>query len=156
MKYNLYLAAITVLLFLGSCSDNEDEIDTQPPVIDMSISDAFPTQCAVLQRGKSYDFVALFTDNFALGSYSLDIHHNFDHHTHSTEVNDCEMAPVKAPVNPWLVIEGFPLPSGEKSYRTKLKLQVPEDIDTGDYHFLIKLTDKEGWQTISGISIKVQ
>jgi hypothetical protein len=32
---------------------------------------------------------------------------------------------------------------------------VPEDVDTGDYHFLIKVTDKEGWQAIRGLSIDI-
>nr|WP_244939634.1 DUF4625 domain-containing protein [Arcticibacter tournemirensis] len=33
---------------------------------------------------------------------------------------------------------------------------MPADADPGDYHFMIKLTDKEGWQTIKGLSIKLQ
>nr|WP_229206214.1 DUF4625 domain-containing protein [Dyadobacter fermentans] len=35
------------------------------------------------------------------------------------------------------------------------QIDVPADIDPGDYHFMIRLTDKEGWQTIRGISIKI-
>ncbi|WPR75927.1 DUF4625 domain-containing protein [Algoriphagus sp. NG3] len=155
MKIQSVFLIASLSIAMIACSGNEDEIDTQLPVIDMDFAEAFPKQCDVLERGETYEFTARFIDNFELGSYSLDIHHNFDQHTHSTEVNDCTMDPVKTPVNPWLIIEGFPIPSGQKEYLVTQVLEVPEDIDPGDYHFMIKLTDKEGWQTIRGISIKV-
>jgi len=155
---NQYYRLAMLLLVVGftSCQSKEDEIDTQPPVIDMAFADAFPQQCEVLQRGETYSIVALFTDNFQLGSYSLDIHHNFDHHTHSTDVIECERQPSKIPVNPWLIIEGHEIPSGQRHYQVSLPLSVPTDVDTGDYHLMIKLTDKEGWQTIKGISISIR
>ncbi|WP_192349606.1 DUF4625 domain-containing protein [Algoriphagus sp. Y33] len=155
MKITSLIGAALLSLMFMSCAGNEDEIDTRPPSISMDFAEASPAQCAVFQRGETLSFEAQFRDNFELGSYSLDIHHNFDHHTHSTEVNDCQMEPVKTPVNPWLVIEGFSIPSGQSAFRASEELEIPEDIDPGDYHFMIKLTDKEGWQTIRGISIKI-
>jgi hypothetical protein len=152
--YKLILFAVA--LGFSGCEGSGDEVDTQLPFIDMAFEGAFPQQCAILQRGETYTVQALFTDNFELGSYSLDIHHNFDHHTHSTEVNDCEMESIKTPVNPWLLIEGFQIPSGQKSHHISLPLTVPAGVDTGDYHLMIKLTDKEGWQRIKGIPILVR
>jgi hypothetical protein len=32
---------------------------------------------------------------------------------------------------------------------------VPAGVDDGDYHFMIRLTDEEGWQSIKGISVKL-
>jgi hypothetical protein len=156
MKNYCRLALIAVTLGFYACQGNEDEIDTQAPIINMAFDEAFPQQCEVLQRGETYTIETLFTDNFELGSYSLDIHHNFDHHTHSTDVTECERQPIKEAVNPWLIIEGHEIPSGQKSHRISLPLSVPTDVDTGDYHLMIKLTDKEGWQTIKGIWIIVQ
>lgn len=150
-----------VLLFLASaslftaCSSDNDSVDTEYPVIDISSSDAFPVQCSEVSRGEKITFRALFSDNAELGSYSLDIHHNFDHHNHSTEVNDCSNDPVKKPVNPMLYINSVTIPKGLKSYQAVQEISIPQDIDPGDYHFLIRLTDKEGWQTIKGISIKI-
>jgi hypothetical protein len=156
MKKTKSLIALLIgLLTLASCSSDNNEIDTAYPVIDISASNAFPIQCSEITRGQKITFRAKFTDNAALGSYSLDIHHNFDHHTHSTEVNNCVSDPVKKPVNPMLYINSVTIPNGEKSYEAVQEITIPSDIDPGDYHFMIRLTDKEGWQTIKGLSIKI-
>lgn len=156
MKKTKSLATLLIgLLALASCSSDNNEIDTEYPVIDISASNAFPIQCSEITRGQKITFRAKFTDNAALGSYSLDIHHNFDHHTHSTEVNNCVADPVKKPVNPMLYINSVTIPNGEKSYEAVQEITIPTDIDPGDYHFMIRLTDKEGWQTIKGLSIKI-
>lgn len=156
MKKTKSLIAVLIgLLALASCSSDNNEIDTEYPVIDISASNAFPIQCSEITRGQKITFRAKFTDNAALGSYSLDIHHNFDHHTHSTEVNNCVADPIKKPVNPMLYINSVTIPNGEKSYEALQEITIPTDIDPGDYHFMIRLTDKEGWQTIKGLSIKI-
>jgi hypothetical protein len=145
---------LSILLFT-SCESDKNEIDTEYPVIDVSAVNAFPIQCSAVTRGQKITFRAKFTDNTQLGSYSLDIHHNFDHHTHSTEVNNCDTEPVKKPVNPMLYINSVTIPSGQKSYEATQEITIPNEVDPGDYHFMIRLTDKEGWQTIKGLSIKV-
>jgi hypothetical protein len=144
------------LAFFAGCSKDEKTVDTEYPVIDISVQDAFPKQCSELNRGETVRFRALLKDNVRLGSFSVDIHHNFDHHSHSTEVNNCTMDPVKAPVNPFLYIRSFPVPEGTSSYSANVDIPVPADIDPGDYHFMILLTDAEGWQTIKGLSIKIK
>ena len=156
MKKIKTLTVFVISLFaLVSCSSDNNEIDTEYPVIDISASNAFPIQCSEITRGQKITFRAKFTDNAALGSYSLDIHHNFDHHTHSTEVNNCAPEPVKKPVNPMLYINSVTIPNGQKSYEAVQEITIPTDIDPGDYHFMIRLTDKEGWQSIKGLSIKI-
>lgn len=154
-KTKSLIAVLISLLALASCSSDNNEIDTEYPVIDISASNAFPIQCSEITRGQKITFRAKFTDNAALGSYSLDIHHNFDHHTHSTEVNNCVADPIKKPVNPLLYINSVTIPNGQKSYEAVQEITIPTDIDPGDYHFMIRLTDKEGWQTIKGLSIKI-
>jgi len=142
-------------LLVAGCSGDDEKIDTEYPVIDLNFTDGFPVQCSVIERGKNFTFKARFTDNVQLGSFSLDIHHNFDRHTHSTEVNDCDMEPVKKPVNPFLLIQNFSIPDGLREYEADVAIEVPEAVDAGDYHFMIRLTDKEGWQSLRGISIKI-
>jgi len=150
----------TGLIFAGilltGCSKNEVDIDMEYPEIDLSVDGAFPVQCSELVRGQKFTFKARFSDNQALGSYSLDIHHNFDHHTHSTEVNDCGLDPVKTPVKPMLLLKSYEIPPGQKSYIATQELEIPADIDPGDYHFMILLTDREGWQSMKGLSIKIK
>jgi len=145
-----------IVLAAGACDKDEPVIDTEYPTIGTDLISAFPVQCSTLKRGEPFNFKATFTDNIALGSYSLDIHHNFDHHTHSTEVSDCNMEPVKKPVNPFLFIKSFDIDPSQRRFEANQQIQVPTDIDPGDYHFMIRLTDKEGWQSIRGISIKIQ
>lgn len=146
----------SIAFFAGACGKDEPAIDTEYPVIDTDAAGTFPVQCSQVKRGEKFIFKASFSDNIQLGSYSLDIHHNFDHHTHSTEVSDCDTDPVKKPVNPFLLIKSFDIPVNQKTYAATQEINVPSDIDPGDYHFMIRLTDKEGWQTIRGISIKIQ
>lgn len=140
---------------VGGCK-KENAPDTEYPVINISATDAFPIQCSSMSRGQKFMFKAHFSDNVELGSYSLDVHHNFDHHNHSTEVNDCNMDPVKIPVKPLLLIKTYDIPKGQKSYSANIELEVPADVDQGDYHFMIRLTDQQGWQTIKGLSIKIK
>jgi len=155
----LSLICLVVLLITAGSSckkDNGEPIDTDYPEIDLSAQGAFPKQCSVLKRGTTIAFRASLSDNAELGSVSVDIHHNFDHHTHSTEVSDCTMEPVKQAVKPFLFIKNYPITAGLKTFQATQNIVIPADIDPGDYHFLIRLTDKEGWQTLKGISIKIQ
>lgn len=155
----IIIAGLSLILLsaLSSCKKEKAEpIDTSYPEINVSIQDAFPKQCSVLKRGETFVFRALLTDNAELGSVSVDIHHNFDHHSHSTEVSDCTMSPVKQAVKPFLLIRTFSIAAGQQSFQTNAEISVPADIDPGDYHFLIRVTDKQGWQTIKGLSIKIE
>lgn len=148
-------------LLLNSCE--KDDVDKETPEIDLDIQEAFPTNCDTLYFGETFTFQALFTDNLELGSdkaFSIDIHNNFDHHSHSTEVTECNFDPVKKPVNPFIFIQDYSIPEGLKEYTTDLSIEIPlrnnnELFDEGDYHFFISLTDKEGWSAQKGLSIKI-
>jgi hypothetical protein len=155
MKAILYIIIISILF--NACNNKIDEIK---PEIDLSKPGAFPGNCDTLYFGETFTFNALFTDNFELGSFSIDIHHNFDHHSHSTEVSECVLDPIKNPVNPFVFIEDFDIPSGSKSYQAQIPIHLEINnetgpFDEGDYHFFISLTDKEGWSAQKGISIKI-
>ena len=148
-------------VIIVSCDKKDDvEIDTEKPNIDLSFVGAFPNNCDTIYFGESFFFNALFTDNQELGSYSIDFHHNFDHHSHTTEVSDCEDEDSKDPVNPYVDILDGNIPKGKTSFETSLSIVIPESdengmYDGGDYHFFISLTDKEGWSTQKGVSIKI-
>jgi hypothetical protein len=157
MKQQLVFGLALCLVILAGCSkDKNTAVDTEYPVIDISGADAFPIQCSELRKGETIRFVCDFSDNVELGSFSLDFHNNFDHHTHSTEVNDCATDPVKTPVKPFLFLKSYPFPANSKSYKAGVEIAIPGDIDAGDYHLMIMLTDKEGWQSIKGLSIKIK
>lgn len=159
MKIYHILIPLFLLIVIASC-DEDEEIDQEKPVIDLSMQDAFPVNCDTLYFGESFKFKVLFKDNFELGSYSIDIHNNFDHHSHSTEPTQCEIDPDKDPVHPFLFVEDYEIPAGLKEFETDLSIAIPAEdengeYDEGDYHLFISLTDKEGWSAKKGLNIKM-
>lgn len=148
----VFFIITTVLLFTTAC---QDEKDLKVPEIDMSASDAFPVNCVTVYRGEAFNFVASFTDDIELGSYAIEIHHNFDHHSHSTSSETCTLDEKKDAVNPWVYQKDFSIPEKQTGYRAQVSIEVPSDIDLGDYHFYVRLTDKSGWSTYEGISFKI-
>ena len=159
MKTYKIIIPFLLFIFFISC-EKEDEVDKEKPVIDLTMQDAFPVNCDTLYFGESFELKVLFTDNAGLGSYSIDIHNNFDHHSHSTEVTECSLDPIKDPVNPFLFIEDYNIPAGQSDYQTNMPISISSgngngEFDEGDYHFFISLTDKEGWSTQKGLSIKM-
>lgn len=153
MKLIRLLTFVLVLGLFLTCK--RKEIDEEKPVIDMSGEDAFPGNCDTLYLGSAFTFRAMFTDNLQLGSYSIDIHNNFDHHSHSTDVEECQLSPVKTPVNPFVFIREYEIPEGNTEYETEEEILIPGNYDEGDYHLFISLTDREGWRSVKGISIKI-
>jgi len=148
------------LSFIVIPSCKEDDIDKEKPGIDLSIQDAFPVNCDTLYFGESFTLRLRFTDNAALGSFSIDIHHNFDHHSHSTEVEECNIDPVKEPVNPYVFIQDYDITAGLSEHVTDITITIPAAdnfglYDEGDYHFYISLTDAEGWSAQKGLSVKM-
>jgi hypothetical protein len=150
----LLLIAGSLLLLFSTCAKEEDK-DTEYPVIDISGPDAYPQNCDTLQRGETFTVKAVFTDNEELGAFSIDLHENFDHHTHSADIDECNLDPIKDPVNPFQYIQSFTIPDGLREYSMSVDIFIPADVDPGDYHFMIRLTDKAGWQSLQGLSIKV-
>ncbi len=151
MRTKLYM--IPLLCALGACSSTS--IDTIPPEILSAGEATAPLNCQEYPRGGAVFFDYLFTDDVELGAYNLEIHNNFDHHTHSTEAGECRQDPVKNPVNPWILNKDYPIPAGSTAYEATQTIPVPADIDPGEYHFMIRLTDRSGWQQIKSVSIRV-
>ena len=148
-----WMMFLVLIVIFPSC--NKSDRDDIYPVIDMSGTDSFPKDCDTVYMGRSYVFRAVFTDNRELGAYSIDIHNNFDHHTHSSSIVECPLDAVKTPVNPLLFIQEYLIPSGLTTYEASVAIPIPSGIDPGDYHLMVRLTDLEGWQSLKGISIKV-
>lgn len=160
MKTIYFLPIALSILFIASSCDDDSNIDTEKPFIDNSIVDAFPNNCDTLYFGETFTLKLLFTDNLELGSYSIDIHHNFDHHSHSTEVSQCSFDDDKEAVNPFTFIDDYAIPDGLNEYFTNVSISITDSnesgiYDEGDYHFFIRLTDKEGWSIQKGLSIKM-
>jgi len=156
LKY--FTLLIVALLFLNACDDNE--IDTEKPSVDLTITDAFPISCDTLYFDEPFTVKALLTDNVELGSYNIDIHNNFDQHTHSTEFESCTLDAIKTAVNPYVFIQDYTIPTASAEYTTEVLMTFPSSdgtdlYDEGDYHFQITVIDKEGWSTLVGLNVKI-
>ena len=149
------LSKMLLLCALSACGSTSKEQDKVPPEI-LPIGDyASPRNCQVFQRGGFLPFAYAFGDNVELGSFNLEIHNNFDHHTHSTEAGECKPDPVKQAVNPWIYNQDFPIPANLDYYESAISIQIPADIYPGEYHFMIRVTDASGWQELRSVSIRI-
>lgn len=151
------LLSIMLLCALCACSSDDDEQqkDMLQPVISDTGIVADPIDCQVYHRGDVIPFHYLFTDDTELGAYNIEIHNNFDHHTHSTSSVECPVDAKKDPVKPWVFNQDYTIPAGQRSYDARHDIQIPADIDTGDYHFMVRLTDHAGWQQLHAVAIKI-
>ncbi len=151
-----YIFILFLCLVFASCTtDDNTEKDEQKPTIGINYDGGFPQACSQLVKGETYSFKAMITDNVELASYSLDIHHNFDHHTHDDQDGECSLDPKKTATNPWIYIENYPIEDGLTSYEISISITIPNDIDTGDYHCSFSVIDETGWQSRTSVDIKI-
>jgi hypothetical protein len=135
----LFVAAV----FFTSCSSDDDATpDTQKPVITI----AEPHNEDEFAPGSELHFEALFTDNVELRSYKIEIHDDFDDHTHAYTKSSHD-------VNPWSYEETFTIPAGRTSFDAEHHIDIPTHtndgvaISEGRYHLGVFLTDAAGNQT---------
>ncbi len=155
-KY-FYLPLLALLCTVCGCSNDDDESDkdlTYPEISDQGIT-ANPIDCQVYHRGEVIPVRYILMDNQELGAYNIEIHHNFDHHSHSTSHTDCPQEAKKEPVEPWVFNLDYLIPAGMRKYGLDPDILIPSDIDTGDYHFMIRLTDRAGWQQLRAVALKI-
>lgn len=152
MKHIITLSML--LIILNACTSALK--DQQAPEILSAGDETCPLNCQEFTPGGLIEFAYLFRDNVELGNFNIEIHSNFDHHTHGTESADCEHEEEeqgRTPVNPWVYNRDFSIPSGQTQYKAQVRIPIPEDVDEGEYHFMIRLTDAAGWQSIRSLAI---
>lgn len=154
---SLMMALMTILTLSFNACGNDDEAqkDMQQPVISDQGIVANPIDCQQYHRGEIIPFHYVMTDNEELGNYNIEIHNNFDHHTHSTTAVKCPMDAKKEPEKPWVYNHDYAIPAGQRQYDAKVDIKIPADIDPGDYHFMIRLTDRAGWQQLHAVAVKI-
>lgn len=159
--------AVALTLFTATCLHAciEEEKDMTPPVISDAGITANPINCQVYHPGEVIPFIYVFTDDTELGNFNIEVHGNFDHHSHSTESDEHEGAECEhehpedeheAEGTAWVYNQSFGIPAGLRSYKASVEIPIPADIRHGDYHFMIRLTDRAGWQQIKAIAIQIE
>lgn len=156
----IYITLLAIFILTPcviSCTGGDTlDIDEEKPSLELNYKDGFPQSCSHLLKGETYNFRVRATDNIALAAYSLDIHHNFDHHTHDNQGVACELYPVRDPENPFIYIENFSIENRPTEYEIVIPVTIPLDVDTGDYHCQFSVTDVTGWQTRTSVDIKIR
>ena len=159
IKYMSLLTALLCILSLGfiACGDDDSKDTAKPVITDTGIT-ANPVDCQQYHLGDIIPFSYVFTDDTELGNFNIEIHSNHDHHSHSTSSTECEEEEEEEhhhAANPWVFNQDYGIPSGLRSYTAHFDINIPTDITPGDYHFMIRLTDRAGWQQLKAIAIKV-
>lgn len=150
----MFFAAFLVTA-VSSCVKDDEDVDTEKPVISINFAEGFPKACSTLKKGQTYTFRANATDNVGIASYGIDIHNNFDHHTHDDQAETCVLDPKKAPVKPMVYMQNFTVNQPSKNYGIVREITIPLDVDPGDYHCQMSVIDQTGWQARTSIDIKI-
>ncbi len=168
INMSLAMALITILILGFNACSNDDDKDLTPPVISAEGITANPVNCQVYSRGDVIPFHYVMVDDEELGAYNIEIHNNFDHHSHSTEADDhdhdhatgeCddddEHEHEHSEGKAWVYNQDFTIPAGCCQYDARHDILIPADIAPGDYHFMVRLTDRAGWQQLHAVAIKI-
>ena len=175
----IIIAAVCTLLLMAACVSDPDDKDMTMPFIEDS-EESYPQQCEVYQPGGVIPLRCTFSDDMELGNFNVEIHNNFDHHTHSTSAVECEYDEHDEDEHDenahhedeshdahdehdehdetlgWVFNQDYSIPAGQTLYKAVVDIPIPEDAEEGDYHFMIRLTDRTGWQQLKSVSIKVK
>lgn len=135
MKTRNYLSAISILLFSSLFASCSDEGDTQKPVIDLDE----PEEGAVLHIGSPVHFEMDLSDNEAIASYKVNIHNNFDGHSHSRASETEATVPFTFDKSYTEDIAGK-----KNTHVHHHDIVIPANATPGKYHFMVYCTDEAG------------
>ena len=157
MKQTILSFSLLCALCACSSAEENESRDMTLPVISEEGIVANPIECQEYHPGDVLPVQYVFTDNVELGNYNIEVHNNFDHHTHSGSAVECELEPSKeAGAHAWVFNQDYTIPPGQRSYTARVDIPIPADAETGDYHFMIRLTDRAGWQQLKAVAIKIK
>lgn len=177
MKKNILFALVMAAVALTACfvSCENHQKDLTPPAIDEA--GFLPADCDIYYLGDILQVRFTCSDDNELGNFNIEIHNNFDHHTHGTSSVDCDDDEGEhhhdegehhhdddeedehhhhEVEGAWVFNRDYAIPAGLKEYTASIDIPVPDDVLEGDYHFMLRLTDRAGWQTLKAVAIHLK
>jgi len=127
LTYSLFLLS---LIAVGTSSCSKDEEDTEKPKIESAT-----LENKWVAAGDEIHLDLVFTDNEGLKEYKVDIHDDFDGHSHGKTANYEKFETVI--INP---ISGL-------SFDDHLHIDVPTNAMAGPYHLGVYVLDQDGNQS---------
>ena len=139
MKTKIYFTTILVISVLAFFSCDKEDSDTTKPVIDLH--EPAEGQALLIGSEKGVHFEMDLSDDVMLKSYKIDIHNNFDHHSHGGTRAEGEGRV------PFVFNRSYDV-SGKKNVHVHHHdIVFPEDATPGDYHLMVYCTDAAGNET---------
>ena len=166
----LFVLAVLPIAFTTSCNkDDDNKIDTEKPQIDASIANSSPNNGSVFHFGEVLSVKLRLTDNQGLAAFSIEIHNNFDGHSHSTEDNEDEHEAEEhehhheegEDGDAFYYTKDYDIPDNNSEFVVDIAIPLPEKSADGDnyaggkYHFMLTVTDKAGFSTFKAWEIEI-
>ena len=129
MKKSILGLGILAIMVLVACEDDEP-IDITAPTITMEE----PVMGEQIEAGGTIHFDALFEDDVELATFSINIHNNFDGHSHG-----------RIEVTPFEFNESFTLTG--RSDDVHEDIAIATDATAGPYHLTVEAIDAAGNST---------
>ncbi|MDR3252152.1 MAG: DUF4625 domain-containing protein [Tannerella sp.] len=126
--------AISALSLSTSC---DTESDTTPPVINL----IEPENDELLHIGGEVHFEMELSDDEGLKSYKVEIHNNFNSHTHELTVRS---AGEDENTTPFAFNKSWDVSGKKNASIHHLEIVIPENATPGHYHFMVYCTDEAG------------
>lgn len=127
------ISIFMVSFLFTACEDNNDN-DTTPPTINL----LEPAEGDVLKIGSDIHFELELSDNEMLGSYKVDVHSNFDGHTHSRAIKN------EGETIAFSFQKSWDLSDQKNAKIHHHEIVIPENATPGKYHLMVFCTDKAG------------
>jgi hypothetical protein len=138
--HGIYVVSILInILLLGGCIFQDSAlIDITAPEIEIQDPEAGRN----FQAGGYVQFEGTFRDDLELGSYSIDIHDNFDGHTHGRIAGPSD----DPSLIKWSSKNNYSIPEGLIIYNAQHNddIEIPANAMAGPYHFIVQAVDKAG------------
>lgn len=138
MKTKIYFTAILVISVLTFFSCNKDDSDTTKPVIDLH--EPAEGQALLIGSEKGVHFEMDLSDDVMLKSYKIDIHNNFDHHSHGVTRAEGDKIP-------FTFNRSYDVSGKKNIHIHHHDIVIPANAKPGDYHLMVYCTDAAGNET---------
>ncbi|MFY0598953.1 MAG: DUF4625 domain-containing protein [Cyclobacteriaceae bacterium] len=126
----LLTLVLGAVLFAVSCDSDDDQVDTTAPTITLNE----PENGERFAAGGTLHFDAVFEDDIALATYNVDVHNNFDGHSHG------RIAVAEFDFEQSYTISG-------RLFDTHEDITISTDATAGPYDFVVKAIDAAGNST---------
>lgn len=130
---------LLALFALVSVSCKDSDSDTTKPVIALNE----PEEGEEIKIGADMHLEMDLSDDVMLKSYMIEIHNNFDHHSHGST----RAAAPNAETVPFSFNKSYDLSGKRTAHIHQHDVVIPANATPGDYHLMIYCTDASGNET---------